>query len=337
MKIANGKINQSALAVEDAQSDIRELIKRAYLYHYSKQRTERELKAIIDKALKAIDIPRLKRDTNISLIAFANQQRLIWQQSSLIPSVLLFLGSQPKDYPPPKITSELEAITGVKPQTLAKGVPLQQYYAEVWKSKVQPTLDNLVKVKALDPTDYTGRNSLRNLAEMEVRYKGHIDEIEDLKAKGVKIVACSSHADCSDRCAKWQGRLYSLDGTSGVIDGRKYVPLEQATDHYYTTKIGRVYKNGLLGLNCRHYLREYKGQPLPTMSEKERKSEYKITQTQRQMEREVRKAKAEAEMAKGINRAEYLKQRKRAAVLYKRYVEYCNENDRASYPMRTDI
>lgn len=337
MNNVKDKLNPSALAIENAQGDIRELIKNAFLFHYPRQKTERGLKAIIDEALKDIEIPRLKRDTKVSLINFANQQRLIWQQSGLIPEVLLFLGSKPTNYPPPRISREIEVFGGFDPRVLAKGVPLQRYYADVWKNSVKPTLDNLVKVKALDPTDYSGRNSLRNLAEMEVRYKGHIDEITDLKSQGVKIVACSSHADCSDRCAPWQGKLYSLDGSTGKINGIKYVPLENATDHYYTTKAGRVYKNGLLGFNCRHYLQEYTGQLLPTMSAKERKQEYKITQTQRRLESEVRKSKAEALINKDLNRAEYLKARKRAAVLYKQYVEYCNNNNRAAYPMRTEI
>lgn len=130
------------------------------------------------------------------------------------------------------------------------GVPLSRYYSDVWRNQVKPVLDRLCDGVALDPNDYSGRNSLRNLAEMEVRYNDHLQSIEALKAAGERLVVCSAHADCSDRCAPWQGRVYSLDGTSGVIDGHRYVPLEQATDIYYTTKAGRVYKNGLLGLTA---------------------------------------------------------------------------------------
>lgn len=344
MKIATDGLNKSAQAIEEAQTAIRELIQRAYIYGYSKAFAEREIKKIIDTAVKGITIPRLKQDTIISLLNFSNKQRLIWEQSN-IPSALLLVFTTGKaakalQYPTKTVLGAFKTITGVNPQTIARGVPLQEYYKTVWKDKVKPVLDRLCNERALDPNDLTGRNSLRNLAEMEVRYQGHKDEIANLRKRGVKIVACSSHADCSGRCAPYQGRLYSLDGTSGEINGERYVPLEQATNNprdRYTTKAGRVYQNGLLGFNCRHYLRAYTGQLLPTVSSAERKKEYAITKRQRVMERAVRSAKTAAIMAKPTNREEYLKQRERAQRLYKAYRDFSRKNERAYYPMLVDI
>ena len=217
------------------------------------------------------------------------------------------------------------------------GVPLHKYYKDVWDQKVKPTIDRLIESVALDPNDYSGRNSLRNLAEMETRYQAHLERIEELKASGIKLVVCSSHADCSDRCAPWQGRVYSLDGTYGVVDGHRYVPLELATEIYYTTKAGRTYKNGLLGFNCRHELRPYEGQLLPTISAEERKAEYAVTLRQRAMERAVRRKRVEALMLKDINKTWYLEARKKAAALYANYMKFSKENERAFYPMRTAI
>ena len=214
---------------------------------------------------------------------------------------------------------------------------LSRYYSDVWRNRVKPALDRLCNGVALDPHDYTGRNSLRNLAEMEVRYADHLDNIADLKAEGERLVVCSAHADCSDRCAPWQGRVYSLDGTSGVIDGNRYVPLERATDIYYTTKAGRVYKNGLLGFNCRHKLYPYRGELLPVISAEERKAEYEVTKRQRAMERDVRRAKTSALMLKDINKAEYIRQRDKAKALYRAYIRYSMDNNRAYYPMRVTI
>lgn len=481
MKIVKDNINETAQALEEAQAEIREFIQKAYLRAYSKAYIDKKLREIIENATKDIKIERLKKDSERSLINFANSQRQIWQSMRISGAVLVFLGAingSMTKYPPKALTGEFTRITGVKPQTIAKGVPLQQYYKEVWKDKVKPVLDKLCNDRALDPNDFTGRNSLRNLAEMEVRYQGHRDEITDLKAKGVKVVACSSHADCSGRCAPYQGRLYSLDGTTGEIDGHKYVPLEEATENprdRYTTKAGRTYQNGLLGFNCfdrltevytldgwklfsdlnkteefltlnletgeteiqkatawfvydyngemiefngencslcvtenhdmivenfngkmtkktaencrlksvmylesldkiemskrfkqyngkvycvtvpnhtllvrrngravwcgncRHYLRPYQGQLLPTVSSAERKKEYAITKKQRAMERAVRGAKIEAIMAKPINREYYLLQRARAQKLYAEYRKFSAENERAFYPMRVDI
>lgn len=352
MTEAKDKLNKSALAIENAQNDIRLLIQRAYLYNYSIVYTEKALKSIIERALKSIDIPRLKRDTVLSLTNYANRQKNAWHNSGITPAVLFFISKRinasgepdkkvlTERLPRAEIQRDIERLTGKSVETVNKGVPLQRFYGDIWKEKIKPTLLKIAAEKALDPNDYTGRNSLRNLAEMEVRYQDHKDSIKELKASGERLVLCSTHADCSERCAPYQGRLYSLDGTSGEIDGIKYVPLEYATNNprdRYTTKAGRTYQNGLLGFNCRHKLTPYRGQSPEYVSESERKKEYAITQTQRAMERRVRALKAEAEMTKHAKSKEYIKYRKMAKKAYEEYKRYSEENERAYYPMRISI
>ncbi len=334
MRAVTDKLNPYAMAFEDAQSDIRRLIKSAYLTRESKESLRRKILAVIIKATRNVKIATLKEDARKSLWAFAERQRNLWMSLNMTPELFLFLGG-PYQQPTKQIAKELSEVPTIPVK--AMGVPLQRYYAQVWEDYVKPTLDRLVQEKALDLNDYTGRNSLRNLAEMEVRYRNQQDSIAELKARGVKIVVCSAHADCSDRCAEWQGRLYSLDGTTGVIDGRRYVPLEKATDHFYTTKAGRTYKNGLLGFNCRHKLYEYKGEMLPVISSEERKREYQITQKQRYLEKIVRSEKAKALMYKGVQREEYAKARNKANAFYDKYIAFCKQNNRAFYPMRTAI
>lgn len=354
MRVVTDKLNRYALAFEDAQTEIRKIVKTAFLQSIAKNQTNKALYAVIRKATKDVAIPRLKASAERSLWNFANSQRIMWQSIDIPPEIILLLGAYAsKGFVPDKtieqrLSREFERIDGVvpritgdtggySPQVTDMGVPLNRYYGDVWKKQVEPLLNRLSEFVALDPNDFTGRNSLRNLAEMEVRYKGHIDEISELKATGIKLVVCSSHADCSDRCSEWQGRIYSLDGTSGTVDGYKYVPLEKATDHYYTTKAGITYKNGLLGFNCRHYLEPYRGQLLPTISAEERKREYAITVRQREFERLTRRYRTQALMRKDINQAAYEKAKQNAAVVYKKYIEFCKENNRAYYPMRTAI
>lgn len=348
MKIARERYNPYVVLIEDAQTDIREIVKRAFLYREPKQKTESRLKKAIRTATDGIAIPRLKRDVTVSLINFANRQRVTWQSVGLTPEAVLFLASQ-KDRVKPRL-SRVEAIREelfsagggdghirTYNDSEARGVPLNRYYGDVWRERVQPAIKEAARANALDPNDYSGRNSLRNLSEMEVRYHDHLDNIEELKASGARLVVCSSHADCSGRCAPWQGRIYSLDGTSGVIDGHRYVPLETATDVWYTTKAGRRYKNGLLGFNCRHRIEPYVGQMLPTVSVKERKEEYKITRNQRSLERAVRYAKVNAAMNKGLDNVAYQGWRERAKLANERYLTYCKEHGRAAYPARTAI
>lgn len=337
MKIVNDKLNPVVEILEDAQTEIRQVIKDAFFGKWTKAETSKRINRIIVNALKGIKIKQLRESANRSLWNFANAQRIIWQRITLTPEMVMFVGanidSTNTSIIPHKIRPELDRIIAER----SKGVPLQTYYKEVWEKKVKPTIDRLVKNVALDPDDYTGRNSLRNLAEMEVRYNDHLEQIENLKSSGVKLVVCSSHADCSDRCAEWQGRIYSLDGSSGEINGHKYVPLEMATDHYYTTKAGKTYKNGLLGFNCRHKIEEYKGYLLKIVSAEERKKEYEITKTQRALERAVRKAKVSALMFKDINKQGYEQYKLKAKNLYEKYKEFSRENERAYYPDRVAI
>lgn len=340
MQDANGRLNIYAQTLEDAQTRIRDIVKRAFLHRSPYVATYRALGGVINRAVSQGKITRLKADAQQSLWNFANRQRLIWEESALPPEIILILGQYAaKDFRPDKQTESRIAreFRRFNAPVTDMGVPLHKYYKDVWDQKVKPTIDRLIESVALDPNDYSGRNSLRNLAEMETRYQAHLDRIEELKGSGIKLVVCSSHADCSDRCAPWQGRVYSLDGTYGVVDGHRYVPLELATEIYYTTKAGRTYKNGLLGFNCRHELRPYEGQLLLTISAEERKAEYAVTLRQRAMERAVRRKRVEALMLKDINKTWYLEARKKAATLYANYMKFSKENERAFYPMRTAI
>lgn len=240
----------------------------------------------------------------------------------------------------PTVTSEVVS-GGTEAPLLGQrhGIP-NGIYAKDYMRKVNEVYTRLAKDDALDPDDISGRNSMRNRAEMEVRNDFHQDEIQSLKDKGAKLVVCSTHADCSDRCFKWQGRVYSLDGTSGkTADGHTYVPLETATDVYYTTKAGKTYKNGLLGFNCRHRLYEYvPGMGIPKVSKAEQKKENKINTRQREMERNIR----EWRMREDLNRAAGNTQataeaQKKAAEAYARYKKFSLENGRAYYPDRVKI
>lgn len=353
MQVAKSQLNSYALAIENAQTSIREIVKYAYLNDEPNTITRNKILAVIDKTIEGIKIQRLKEDARRSLMVFANNIKKKWESIGFEPALLLLLGKASNNYSGLSNSSkmQLKALDGqFSPniedvtttngtyETTAKGIPLQRYYKEVWEERVKPILDDLsVKEKARDPNDQRGYNTLRNLAEMEVRYQDHLDNIDDLKSDGIKLVVCSAHADCSERCSRWQGRIYSLDGTSGKIDGHEYLPLEVATDIYYTTNSGRTYKNGLLGFNCRHKLYRYEGHLLPVVSAQQRKKEYAITQKQRAYELEVRKEKELALTNKGINQQEYLRHKKNAKKIYAEYVNYSMKNERAFYPMRVEL
>ena len=324
-------------------------MKEEFFRQTPKSEIDRKVFKHIAEAEGQIKIPELAADVRRSLLRFytAQYQELRvsfgWQLPVL--AALLLLNGRTltgRDIKPTR------AQTAQAMQTLAEqgydasrllGAPLQKFSKDYMRDNVKPALDRLAKQQARDPGDASGRNTLRNRAEMEVRYQSHLDSIEELKGQGVRLVICSTHADCSERCKPWQGRVYSLDGTSGTTDdGRRFQPLENATDIYYTTKAGKTYKNGLLGFNCRHFLVPYKsGYRFPKPNAAEERREYNITQTQRRMEAEVRKWRTVAVENKDLDRERYLDARRKAIAANKAYIAYSKQHNRAYYPSRTKL
>ena len=240
--------------------------------------------------------------------------------------------------------NSLQAVNILKENGIKTfGVPLQEYSENYFKNKVQPIFKRLIQQQPLDPDDVreqmSQRNTLRNRAEMEVRYQAHKDNLADMFAKGVKLVTASTHADCSERCRQWQGKTYSLDGTSGVTDdGRSYQPIENAINVPYITKAGKVYMNGLLGFNCRHYVEPYeKNVKFPKVSEALERQEYEITEKQRYMEKQIRNWKTKALYFKGVDKKGYKEAKDKVNFWNKTYIELSKENNRAYYQSRTLI
>ena len=201
--------------------------------------------------------------------------------------------------------------------------------------KGRKAFDDLARSTAKD--DYGSNVSLRNIAEMTVRYEHQVKQVDELRKRGVRLVWTSAHANCSKRCEPYQGRLWSLDGTYGEIDGYKYEPLENATEVYYTTKSGKTYRNGIIyGFNCRHRLIPYRdgNKPIEIHADIVAK-EREINDTQRAMERQVRLLRDRAVTAPTASERGQAK--RAAAAMYKRYIAYSKKNNVAYYPSRVQV
>lgn len=341
-------LNKQASVLIDAQTDIKLVCKNGVLSGKPSYVIKAKIAEIIEKALRAITSPTLRENAQKSLMQFADrtyvQLKTVLPNSATALAVYTLIkaisGKSAEKYIP-KTYAEKQAVKtlyGGFYDTTAKGIPLQEFQ-KTYVNRLSKALEEIAKKQAIDADDLTGRNSLRNFAEMQVRYERHLEDIQKLKSDGMRFVVCSVHADCSDRCKEWQGRVYSLDGTYGkTADGRQYVPLEVATDIYYTTKAGKTYKNGLLGFNCRHKLLPYKvGMVIPRVSEEERKKEDATTKRQREMERIVIRWREEALMQKGVDVTKYKTARLNAVEAYERYKTFSKENGRAYYPDRVKI
>lgn len=345
------ELNPYVGLLEEAQTEIKLAVKNGILSGEAFSVTAEKVRKVIERVKKHIRSETLRKDAAASLTGFATRAYKDFKAalSPFSPTVLaaaLLLWKRadkktgrviPGTQEEKSAAERLVRSGRISWDETHKGLPLEEFH-KVYMNRVENALDGLVKEKAIDPNDVRGKNSLRNLAEMQVRYERHLDEIEELKRSGARLVVCSVHADCSARCAPYQGGVYSLDGTSGKTeDGRDFRPLERATDIYYTTKkTGRTYKNGLLGFNCRHRLFPYRqGMAIPSVSKEEREREYEITKAQREMERKMIPVREKALLS--MDPEEKAKNKKLAKQLYEEYKSYSLANDRAFYPERTKL
>lgn len=231
-----------------------------------------------------------------------------------------------------------------------------------YTDRIQNTLNEINERLSDGTMTLTGKDgrqlSVRNLAEIETRYKlvG-----EDLRRNGIEIndfVIASAHSNASERCSWWQGKIYVVDlevdsrpmgqypghkpnqTILGYIDGKPYYSLLEAC------------QNGFLSYNCQHRLIKYfKGAIPPQYSfvtvEKNRHN----TIVQRNMENTIRKYKRRQTLSTNkviIRRKnpytgmdEEFKERDYNILMSKywqaKYKTFCEDNDLPIYRWRLRI
>lgn len=321
---------QTALIME-MQTDIKETIANGVLLGLTWAQLNTQISEIIKDTDELSD--SLKERARQSLLIFATV--LLRQVQTALNGVNLSILSQVQQYadkPSSKTANALKAQ--MRNQYIEIAQPLKEY-SEEYMRKVKKAFNELADSVAKD--DYSSNVSLRNVSEMTVRYEDKLKEVENIKAAGNDLVYISAHANCSKRCQAAQGKLYSLSGKSGKIDGERYRPLTDVTEVYYTTKSGKTYRNGILyGFNCRHYLIPYKKGNKPVEVPAEVVKKYReINDTQRAMERDVRRLLDRAVTAPTAAERRAWKTKAKAA--YERYKTYSAENKVAYYPSRVEI
>lgn len=137
-------------------------------------------------------------------------------------------------------------------------------------------------------------------SSMVIRTNAHNVAIDSIKARqeeyGSDLFQVSSHSGARPLCYPYQGKLLSWGDTGGRFTDGAGVQYEY--DSIKDTSYGEP--AGLFGINCGHY-------PLPVIpsisivheqpvqDERENNREYRQSQEQRYLEREIRKAKREYE------------------------------------------
>lgn len=333
-----------ALELEKAQAIIRYVVSRAVTDYTPWDVVDMVISRVIRDYVKGIEDEDMKTKATLSLATYATlqyrrmQEDLVTLNLAILPYVVKSLD---KSAPKRQISNAYATISRYR------AVPVNAIYVETaqplgiyvkdYMARVRTAYENLATSEAKD--SYSDRVSLRNVAEMSERYNAKQKELQDLIASGVDLVYISTHANCSKRCQRWQGKLYSLSGKSGSVDGIRYQPLTNATDVFVTTKAGKVYKNGCIsGFNCRHTLQPYHKGVKPYAVDKATVDKYReINDNQRALERAVREKKALSIGLKSVDKDASRLYAQEAKAKYQEYIKYSKDNNVAFYPDRCKV
>ena len=336
----NSGLNWQVVLIEDLQTDIKLVIRDDVLADKSYGDTNKHVTKLIETAVSELESDELKALMRRSFPLFASKvyvKTVTVFGSRTTATFLLAYAKTNNERLPDKVKTQLEARAQMPQNTMFNRATPNATFDKEYEREVMERTKELATMTAKE--DYSEYSSARASAERQIRWEWHEKQLKDFQSKGVDLVWINSHANCSERCQDWQGKLYSISGKSGEIDGVKYQPLSNATDIYYTTKTGKTWKNGCIsGFGCRHKLVPYKKgfrpETIPSdVIEKERT----IDKTQRGMERKIRAYEAQALYYKGLNPKLYKHYKSRAKSATTEYIEYSHKNKVAYYPSRIDI
>ena len=200
---------------------------------------------------------------------------------------------------------------------------------------VQRAIRNMVQDGITGFVDRAGRHwSAEAYVNMDVRTTVHNIAIQAQKTRaedaGVETFQISSHAGARPLCEPYQGKFYSWDGSSGYVH-------DLNGNSYYYEGIGMTSYGepaGIFGINCGHSpITFVDGYSIPRYEETEDKEEndriYKISQQQRELERNVRSARTSVDALTAAGEKEAAERMTKVANRQlEKYKDFCKENDR---------
>lgn len=335
MSPADDTASEIIIRVEEASTAVKTTIAEAVGLGMSQEEVTKKMDVEIARQCDKVSNVSVREDMRRALVTSA--KRWYWQimQTCRIAEFNAKTQLMSANISTVKITdlmSKLATLTRDEMRSVLDdganmGIPVIENY--------QKTIKIAIRAMAVEPPKVNTRGvvvPLRNRAEMAVRYDASVRDLASLRAKGVEYVWTSSHPNCSERCRRYQGRLWSLTGESGTVDGIPFRPIEEAL------KGPKGDGNGIIsGYGCRHRLIRYtKGSRAPKdYSEAQMRREYALDQQQRRQERDIRRLKMEDRILRSVGFD------RDASVIRKKWQEkqkkhqlWCIENNRASYPYR---
>jgi len=236
--------------------------------------------AVIDRITRAARKPIsavLAPDADPAIIAIIQR----WERSALVQineAAATMLSGAPEKY---------QAALRKAAVKVELGISGRQAIAEVVDEWAQGGLDSVVtksgKVWSLESYVQVAIRTSSTNAATAVQWE-RMDEL------GEDLIEISSHLGAREKCAPYQGRVFSRSGAS-----KKYPPLS-------ATSYGDP--GGLFGINCRHVAYPFfpdVGKTFKPISEQKNAKAYAEEQEQRHLEREVRRAKLGLQLAEKTN------------------------------------
>ena len=238
---------------------------------------------------------------------------------------------------------ELGGVKNIRDYFTTGETGYSQMFVEDYQKRVNREIMKIASMNVVLVNRKGRTMSARNLAEMQVRFEEQVKDFDKLDKKGVKYVVATSHANASERCQPWQGKIFELDAKVGDVKIGKEIQHGEPTPkgkmpdgkNYYSLK--EAMEKGFLGYNCRHRIIEYKsGMVMPKQyTENQINKERNIEQTARSLERQIRNAKKKSMLANNsLDRKKYQEQSKK---LQDTYWDYCKEHDYAVAEWRTRV
>ena len=341
-------LNWQVVEIQDCETDIKVLTLESVRLGLDYGSTNKKVMARINECVDVLESDSLKQMVKNTFPNYASRMFLLWlavygtrMQGIATLKILKSKGIEA----PERVRTSLANL----PDYVYNRATANRTYDYEYEKRVIERVNNILSTSAKE--DYSERYTARASAERQVRYEWQQEQLKKLYESGNDLVWINTHANCSERCEPYQGKLYSISGKSGTVDGISYRPLSEATDRYETTKSGKTYINGTLtGFNCRHTTTPYKkgnkpGHMPADVIERQRAIETR----QRELERKIRLYESRALGWKSNRNTAFDKQEKMLAdKAYKHnrelvkkwqseYVEFSTKNNVAYYPSRLKI
>lgn len=340
------KEKRIVLIIETAQIELKKIIQQGILLQLEKKQLKAMTIDLIDKTKLKLREEEADESLILETELALKRSFMLWYENIYLKAI-----KTDEEGLKPQITPIVKKQTGgmrigdsLKRESIENIREFQTIYEEGgagyyydYTKQVRQAMDELANQKI-----GVGKGSLRNSAEIKVRYEVINDDLRKLKDKGTKFVISSSHANASERCSWWQGKIFELDidiatremgqygGTKpkqtikGYIDGKPYYSLKEACE------------NGFLSYNCQHRLiAYYKGIHIQEYDLLKVEKKRNISQTQRGMERQIRNLRTRLVLATDEQEEKVV--RKKLKSWKKKYATFCETNNVPRYDWRTKI